>query len=171
MAKNSVKLELEFTLPKIGGVLNTVTMEVLEQFGEDAVKEAKTDWTGWAYGRQYSPALKYYGKPGTSRDAWKYETFFTKPPYRVDVLNQAKDPRSKKGYSFYVHRVNDDPDRLEDREWFKVKQKILKNVAPKAVALFRESLLDNMQKQTTTRRYDLTEPGDVDVNRDLNLEL
>ena len=171
MANKIAKVELEFTLPKIGGVLNRVTMEVLEDFGEEAVKETKKDWTGWAYGRQYSPPRKYYGQPGTSRDAWRYETFFTRPPYRVEILNEAKDPRSKKGYSYFVHRVNKDPAKLEDREWFQVKKNILENVAPKAVALFKESLLDNMSKQTTTRRYDLTEPESVDVNRDLELEL
>ena len=57
MANKIAKVELEFTLPKIGGVLNQVTMEVLEDFGEEAVKETKKDWTGWAYGRQYSPPL------------------------------------------------------------------------------------------------------------------
>ena len=78
---------------------------VLEQHADDLNQMARGKWHGWKYGTQYSPARKYYGRKGTSRDGWEGVVTGTGDGQLLVLENKARDPRSGDMYAGYVHRV------------------------------------------------------------------
>ena len=78
---------------------------VLEQHADDLNQMARGKWHGWKYGTQYSPARKYYGRKGTSRDGWEGVVTGTGDGQLLVLENKARDPRSGDMYAGFVHRV------------------------------------------------------------------
>jgi len=78
---------------------------VLEQHADDLNQMARGKWHGWMYGTQYSPARKYYGRKGTSRDGWEGVVTGTGDGQLLVLENKARDPRSGDMYAGFVHRV------------------------------------------------------------------
>ncbi len=78
---------------------------VLEQHADDLTQMARGKWHGWKYGTQYSPARKYYGRKGTSRDGWEGVVTGTGDGQLLVLENKARDPRSGDMYAGFVHRV------------------------------------------------------------------
>ena len=78
---------------------------VLEQHADDLNQMARGKWHGWKYGTQYTPARKYYGRKGTSRDGWEGVVTGTGDGQLLVLENIARDPRSGDLYAGYVHRV------------------------------------------------------------------
>ena len=78
---------------------------VLEQHADDLNQMARGKGHGWKYGTQYSPARKYYGRKGTSRDGWEGVVTGTGDGQLLVLENKARDPRSGDMYAGYVHRV------------------------------------------------------------------
>jgi ABC-type Fe3+ transport system substrate-binding protein len=78
---------------------------VLEQHADDLADMAFNKWTGWAYGKQYSPPRKYYGRKGTSQAGWRAIVTGAADGQLLEVLNRARDPRSGDMYAGFIHRV------------------------------------------------------------------
>ena len=78
---------------------------VLEQHADDLNQMARGKWHGWKYGTQYTPARKYYGRKGTSRDGWEGVVTGTGDGQLLVLENKARDPRSGDMYAGFVHRV------------------------------------------------------------------
>ena len=78
---------------------------VLKKHADDLNQMARGKWHGWKYGAQYSPARKYYGRKGTSRDGWEGVVTGTGDGQLLVLENKARDPRSGDMYAGFVHRV------------------------------------------------------------------
>ena len=78
---------------------------VLEQHADDLNQMARGKWQGWKYGTQYSPARKYYGRKGTSRDGWEGVVTGTGDGQLLVLENKARDPRSGDMYTGFIHRA------------------------------------------------------------------
>ena len=102
---SSIEIVLEGINLELGKDFHAEERLVLEQHAHDLNQMARDKWVGWYYGKQYSPARKYYGKKGTSKAGWRAAVTGSMDGQLLEVFNKARDPRSGEMYAGYIHRV------------------------------------------------------------------
>ena len=101
----SVEILLDGINLELGEDFFAEERKVLEEHAKDLADMAFNKWTGWAYGKQYSPPRKYYGRKGTSQAAWRGAVTGAADGQLLEVFNKARDPRSGDMYAGFIHRV------------------------------------------------------------------
>ena len=102
---SSVEITLDGINLELGQDFFAEERAVLEEHAKDLADMASDKWVGWAYGKQYTPARKYYGRKGTSQAGWRAAVTGAADGQLLEVFNKARDPRSGDMYAGFVHRV------------------------------------------------------------------